>query len=193
MVKHQFEILILLVFVLVIIPSFLFLRDGYKREDSLAPTINSVSASQLTEVDSPDGKQTLIMKEHWNGNSGTTYALFISSKTEPGEKQIFSKTVGPSEKLLIPYNTWSPDYKYVFLKEDGVHGSSYSVIRDFQEVNINQLFAKKYNQYKITDVTGWAAPTLVIINTNKVDGTVGPSFWFDVSSDSFIQLSTRFN
>ena len=58
---------------------------------------------------------------------------------------------------------------------------------------MEELFAQKYADYKITDVTGWAAPTLLVVNTDKLDGTVGPSFWFDVASLSFTRLSTRFN
>jgi hypothetical protein len=87
------------------------------------------------------------------------------------------------------------------LKETNSAQTSYFVLttsgapvtKDAQTLDILSLFTAKYPNYTITDATGWAGPTLVVINTNKSDGGIGPSFWFDAGSQSFIQLSTRFN
>ena len=96
---------------------------------------------------------------------------------------------------------FSSDDKYLFLKETTGNQITYFVLtasglpvtKDAQTVDFSSLFTAKYPDYVITDATGWAAPTLVVINTNKTDGKVGPSFWFDVQTKSFIQLSERFN
>jgi hypothetical protein len=53
-------------------------------------------------------------------------------------------------------------------------------------MEISELFYAKYSEYKITDITGWAAPNLLIVNTDDVNSEEGPSFWFDVSSKTFI-------
>ena len=152
-----------------------------------------VEASQNTPVDSPDGKVTLTMKIIKSG-SGVTYSFLASGKV------IFEKTVDSSISFSIPANTWSPDNKYVFLKEVGpayVNFFVLSAAKDFsqqddQTASISGLFAKKYPNLTIEDVTGWGGINLVVVNSNNADGSRGPSFWFDAPNHSLIQLSTRF-
>ena len=114
---------------------------------------------------------------------------------------IFTKELNKSQDLLIPYNTWSPDNKYLFLKETTPTTNNYYVLtasgaplkEEVKYVNIQELFSQKQPDYSITDVTGWADPNLIVGNTksNKEGRLV--SFWFEVSSQVFIQLSTYFN
>ena len=114
---------------------------------------------------------------------------------------IFAKELNKSQDLLIPYNTWSPDNKYLFLKEITPTTNNYYVLtasgaplkEGVKYVNIQELFSQKQPDYSITDVTGWADPNLIVVNTksNKEGRLV--SFWFEVSSQVFIQLSTYFN
>ena len=152
-----------------------------------------VEASQNTSVDSPDGRVALSMKIAKN-DSGVTYSFLTSGKI------IFEKIVNPSISFSIPANTWSPDNKYVFLKEVGPAYVNFFVLlaakdssqQDDQTASIAELFAKKYPNLTIEDVTGWGGINLVIVNSNNTDGSRGPSFWFDAPSHSFIQLSTRF-
>lgn len=155
--------------------------------------IPPVEASEITSMDSPDGKLTLSMKTT-KGGSGVTYSFIISGK------EIFGKTVDPSIAFSIPHNTWSPNNKYVFLKETGIAGANFFVLsvsegsssQDEQTANITDLFTQKYPDLKIGDVTGWGGINLVIVNSIKNDGSRGPSFWFEMPAHSFIQLSTRF-
>jgi hypothetical protein len=152
-----------------------------------------VKASQNTSVDSPDGKVTLAMKIT-KSDSGVTYSFSTSTKT------VFEKTVDSSISFSIPVNTWSPDNKYVFLKEVGPAYVNFFVLsaakdssqQDDQTASISGLFAKKYPNLTIKDVTGWGGINLVIVNSNNTDGSRGSSFWFDARSHSFIQLATRF-
>ncbi|MBI4029396.1 MAG: hypothetical protein HY376_03445 [Candidatus Blackburnbacteria bacterium] len=156
---------------------------------------------KVVSVESPDMKQTLTMKEQKNAIS-VTHTFLTSFEKEYAQQQVFTKTVDLPTTITIPFNAWSPGgNKYLFLKETGGGDDSYIVLtsvgkpvaKDLQTVNVEELFAQKYTDYKITDVTGWAAPTLLVVNTDKLDGTAGPSFWFDVTTLSFIRLSTRFN
>lgn len=55
------------------------------------------------------------------------------------------------------------------------------------------VFAQKYPDLKLDEITGWADGTLLILNSNKGSGDQGPSFWFDLGSKTIIQLSRRFN
>jgi len=152
-----------------------------------------VEASQNTSVESPDGKMTLTIKIA-KSDSGDTYTFLSFGKI------IFEKTVDPSISFSIPANTWSPDDKYVFLKETSATESKFFVLsvaknsseQDEQTANITELFLVKYPDLTIENVTGWAGINLIVVNSNKSEGVRGPSFWFDAPSHSLIQLSTRF-
>lgn len=164
------------------------------------PTIIPPKPIQTTSMDSPDGTKILIMESQERADA-ISYYLFTSNKIESTRQFIFSKVENFSHSLSIPYNTWSPDNTYIFLKEStptinnyyvfSSSGNSFSDGSQFS--NIQALFNQHTSDYTILDVTGWAAPNLLIVNTkaNKTDTKV--SFWFDVVSQSFIQLGTYFN
>ncbi len=204
MEKHP-KLLILFFAVSLATLGVLYLRGSQKTTTpalAVTPTfpITTQAAPQISTVEAPDGSHILTMKEE-KGKNAVTHTLSISTESDSSQKQIFSKTLEEGSALSIPANTFSPDDKYVFLKESGKNGVSYIVLassgdpitQDNQTITFSDLFAKKLPDYKITDVTGWASPTLIVINTNKLDGTQGPSFWFEVPTQSFILLSTRFN
>lgn len=150
-------------------------------------------ASGNTFVDSPDGKLTLLMKTV-KSKSEITYTFTVAGK------EIFVKTADPSVSISIPYNAWSPDGKYIFLKETGTAEARFFVLsvsvsssdQNDQTAAITELFIKKYPDLKIGDVTGWGGINLVIVNSVKNDGARGPSFWFEMPNHSLIQLSTHF-
>lgn len=139
-------------------------------------------------MDSPDGNMSLTL---------TSNTLFITSKSDGLQKQIFKKNSFDPE---IPYNTWSPDNVYVFLKEKTNTTSDFLVFQssgglfsnNLPYLSIQELFVKNIQNYFIEDVTGWAAPNLLIVNTKTNDSDQRISFWFDVPSQSFIQLGTYF-
>jgi hypothetical protein len=155
--------------------------------------IPPVEASQLTSVNSPDGTQTLSMKTS-KKNGMMTYSFTI------GGREIFADTVDPSISFSIPGNTFSPDNKYVFLKETGNAGSSFfaltgsadSSTQNDQTANITSLFAAKFPNLKIEDATGWGGINLIVFNTLNSDGSRGPSFWFEMPSHAIIQLANHF-
>jgi hypothetical protein len=162
--------------------------------------VPEVQASQLTTVGSPDGKMSLTMKQK-KGDGTVTYTFLITDETSGSQREIFFKTVPSGTAFTVPNNTFSSDNKYVFFKEISLGSVDYHVLtssgepvyKDSQSFNFSSLFSEKYENYVITDATGWAGPTLVVINTDKSGGGTGPSFWFDVASRSFIQLSNRFD
>lgn len=155
---------------------------------------------QTTSMDSPDGTRTLTMEKQ-QIKDYVKYSFFTSIKSETAKQIIFGKEEISSQNLSIPYNTWSPDNVYVFLKEFTPTINNYYVFYtsgnnfpdNSQFLNIQTLFAQKVSGYIIEDVTGWAAPNLLIVNTKANEGGNKVSFWFDVTSQSFIQLGTYFN
>lgn len=167
---------------------------------SYAPPAAKANSSQETTVGSPDGKLALMMRED-KGKEDVTYVFTISNSSDGTQKEIFRKTVAIGFKMTIPQNTFSPDDRYVFLKQDGTGATSYLVLsasgaaltKDGQALEIVSLFNAKYPDYVITDVTGWGGVNLIVFNTDKKEGGQGPSFWFEVPAGGFIQLGTRFN
>ena len=150
-------------------------------------------------MDSPEGSKTLTLERQENGET-SVYSLFVSGKPDGLRTQLFTKEEPRSRSLLIPFNTWSSDNTYVFLKETTPTIPDYLVFQssgvpfasDSASVSVQELFSKKVPNFIIEDVTGWAGPTSLIVNTKKIEGDTRVSFWFDVPSQSFIQLGTYF-
>ncbi|OGY07913.1 MAG: hypothetical protein A2700_01265 [Candidatus Blackburnbacteria bacterium RIFCSPHIGHO2_01_FULL_44_64] len=163
-----------------------------------SPPVVMAEASGTVTVGSPDGKSNLTMKTE-KGEAQDIYTFFIQEK-DGVESEIYKKNVPAGTAISIPFNTFSPDNKYLLLKEASSASVIYFVVstngkpfsEDLPVAEITTPFLLKYEKYNITDVTGWGGLNLVVINTDKKAGGTGPSFWFDVSSRSFIQLSTRF-
>lgn len=142
------------------------------------PTPPLVKTSSPTIVESPDGKARLTMKKTIS-NSLVNYTFSI-------DKPIFSKTIASTNTISIPHNTWSPDNKYIFLKENLGKETNYNVlsVSGKELINVSGLFRQKYPDLKLVEITGWVAPTLLVLNTQK------SSFWFNVTNRSFILLSS---
>lgn len=155
------------------------------------PTIDKSS----NVMDSPDGTMSLTLDKN-----GSTYSVFISLFSTSSKNKIFYKVEGDAQKLEIPYNTWSPDNKYVFLKEKTASGDNYFVLQSSGNlfsngslaVEIRELFQKNILGYTIEDVTGWGGQNLLIINTRSEESGQKVSFWFETTSLTFIQLGTYF-
>ena len=152
--------------------------------------------SQALAILAPNGKMTLTTKE--KKEEGAVIYTFSVSDSENGvSKEIFTKTLSVGDRLEVPYNTFSPDNKYIFLEETSSGGVNYFVVStaaDGAIFNVSDLFKEKLSSdFVITDVTGWGGVNLLIVNTDKAGGGIGPSFWFEPPSRSFIRLSTRFH
>lgn len=165
-----------------------------------SPTPTSVGPIQVAEMDSPDGTKKLTMKRVLIKDM-MSYSFIISDNTGSTEPVSIEISVKPSSSFSIPYNTWSPDNKYFFLKETSPKITSYLVFssdggtlaRGASFLNIQDIFVEKVPNLVIEDVTGWADPILLIVNTKKPSGELGPSYWFEIPGENFTQLSSRFN
>jgi hypothetical protein len=153
-----------------------------------------------SEVVAPDGKFTAILTHLKNGDT-INYKFIITNTKDGSQKEIFKRTTPVTSEMSLPDNTFSSDNKYVFLKLTDGGKDQYIVMRtdgeellkDTQTLELVGMFYEKYSDFVVTDVTGWAGPTLLVVNSDKAEGGIGPSFWFDLSSRTFIKLSTRFN
>lgn len=152
--------------------------------------------TKIVSVVAPNGKMSAKLTR-----DAVSYKLEVTDNVDDTTKQIYSANATDNVSFTLPDNTFSPDDKYLFIERDMGDKSTYlvmktsgdDVVKDKKTVEVTSLFYEKYNDFKITDVTGWAAPTLLVINTDKKEGGIGPSFWYELPNGPFIRLSTRFN
>jgi len=155
-----------------------------------APTGPVVSA-----MDSPEGSKTLTVEA-----LDTTYSVFTSIKAEGDKKTIAQREEALGQTLEIPYNTWSPNAAYFFLKEKSADTTDYLVFHSGgslfsngeSSLSIQKLFQEKVPDYRIEEATGWGDNMLIIVNAISTEGENRASFWFDVTNQSFIRLGTYF-
>ncbi len=190
--KHLFRIITLAVVIFALFGILAILRRNSLQEGGNKPVPIFASETPIStssiDVLSPDGKVTLTMKEK-KVEAGVVHTFSVSNK------EIFSKTLPKDSSLTIPFNAFSPDNKYIFLKKTVLGKVDYFVFpfSEGTEINFSGLFTEKFgSELTIEDATGWGGVDLVVINTQKVSGGKGPSFWFEVPSRSFIRLSHAF-
>lgn len=161
-------------------------------------TIQSLDKSEKSEVRSPDGKVKLVMEKATSGDS-TSYSFSVEEADIDTKNEVFSKTVSSEISFEMSPNAWSPDNKYFFIKEKGKNLDNYFVFKkdgesfseDKQYVDIAPLFAAKNTGYTLTDVTGWASPTLIYLLTKSDSGEQGPTYWLEIPSLAIIRLADR--
>lgn len=145
-----------------------------------------------TEISS-DGTMRITMKTESNRDLTKTYSFFVTSTTDNNQQQFFSKTIPEGNSFSLPFNTFSPKNKYLFIIEKSSDKTHYLVFNSAGKpftngetyIDITPLFEARSPDLVLKNVTGWASETLLILQTS------GPSFWFEIPGH-FIQLSTKF-
>ena len=207
--KHRSILFIKILSVAALITLGVIVVGSIKVKNEIAPAsglseskieVQAVEEENL-DIPSPDGTYTLALKNGRELNGIVTQIFFITSESSATPIKIFEKDSNEDSRIVIPENTFSPDNKFVFLKFKDLGKTRYIVLRtdgkdikeDTKSVEIESLFSEAHPDFVITDVTGWGANGLIVVNTDDVNGKIGPSWWFDLSNFSFIRLSTRFN
>lgn len=210
--KNILSVFILLIVVTVVtgIVFFVFVKQNSLVSRSVfsapLPTITGIPTqapsydAQVSSMDSPEGSKRLILQKTQD-SKGATYSAFVSTLSDEQTQQILSMSALDAEVITIPFNTWSPDNNYLFLTKKAQSANQYLVLNSSGEwlgdaapyLPVQELFAHQVEGYSIEDVTGWAGPTLLIVNAKSTENENNKiSFWFDVPSKSFIRLSTYF-
>ena len=194
--KHP---LLKIVTLAICIPLGIYLLMLYQKKTNVSDIIiNPLPLATPTpvkpiEVHSIEGSLKLIMQEKTLPEGINTYTFFVADITGENQRLLFTKTASGSGTMTIPANSWSPDNKYVFLRESEngsihvlVFKASGQAFADGQKyLDVIDLFAKRLTTEFITDVTGWDAPALLHVKASSF------SYWFDIDSRSFLQLATR--
>ncbi len=165
-------------------------------QESENSTIVSAQAAEpkikKTEVHSADGEANALLEEE----SGRYSLYSCDTSTCTNKLLLFQTTVPASEKIELPFNTWSPDNKLVFIVKKGGGMTNYMVFRadgaafanGEKFMDVATIFAQKQPELSLIDVTGWDSDTLLHVHAAK-DGKNGPSFWFEIPSGAVIQLA----
>lgn len=164
------------------------------------PTVIPQVISSTTSWTSSDGTEKLTMKKTTTPTVSSTYAFTVTNATTNTDTSLFVQTIPGVSTMSIPFNTFSSDNSYLYIDESIAGEKHYLVFKTSGEpfadgkayLDVAPLFASRGFSYSLTDATGWASGTLLILNTTKSDGSAGPSLWFDVTTRGFIPLSTLF-
>lgn len=146
---------------------------------------------QNIEVRSLNGDNKLNMTTKLNAD-GTTQYIFLVTVPQGKTTQLFTKTAGKGEEMVPAHNSWSPNSKYVFLEDRKGSIVDYLLfkangepfVNEQKYLNVTALFNEKVKNYELKGVTGWDDPVLMHVQTQN-----GPLFWFDLTTQSFIQLA----
>ncbi len=171
--------------------------DANSIETSL-PTEIPLPESKVSEISS-DGSKKVILKTRQNKDE--TKSVKLSTEDSGGGEQqvIFDITLEKDKSIIIPYNTWSPDNKYFFIRENTSAGTEIMVFNAKGEpfasgetyLDLTGLFRKQEAGNNFSEATGWASETLIIVNAATKDNTK-ISYWFEVPDKAVMQLSTVF-
>lgn len=181
------------------IGGILFLTNSEKLTSSNPPNsilikpIAPTPAVQNSEVHSSDGEMNLIRQKQEQNDGSVAYLFFTSDISGNNKKLIFEKTVADGVSMEMSQNSWSPDNKYVFLREEksdsfdflvfNASGKNFSGGKKY--IDVMPLFIESKIKYGMRDITGWDSPTLLHVITS------GPSYWLDVTTKAFLQLARR--
>lgn len=165
------------------------------------PTSTPISKPKNSSMSqpSPEGAMMLTIKTKENSDGKTAYTIFVKSK-DLVETEIYKDTLNTGSSVDIPFNTWSPNNQHFFIKVSGKNKDNYLVFKasgekfdEFDYINATDKYVEDEIPYNLGQITGWAAPYLLIAQTTKPENNEeGPSYWFEIPSQKYIQLYTRF-
>lgn len=185
------------------LPTAIYLPSMQSKADmlsTLSPTpTHPPTKPQVTSQVSPDGTKLLTLAVITNQNNSKTYT-FVTSNADGKNQNTTYTTISSKDSWSIPFNTWSPDNKYLFITHITSSGSEGLVLRTDgkliteteSNLNTRKIFTDKNTGNTYEETTGWASETLLIINTKLADGSKGPSYWLEIPSKGIIQLSSQF-
>ncbi len=203
---RTFAIILLVGFVVGII---LFFWSGQKKRENLQNPLfiqtkvqgsdtqpGGEASKETTEVHSPDGKMKISMQETLIGEIAS-YVFLVSEISGGNNIEIFSKTL-TNGRMELSKNSWSPDNKYVFLREKESEQTQYYVFRadgnafsnGEKHIDVVSVFESKKTGAVLSDVTGWDSPTLLHLLTNAKSGEE-MNYWFEIPSKALIRLASR--
>ncbi len=149
-----------------------------------------------TEATNSEGNLKLVGVSRKTTGAQTTYEFKIVDSQKNTEVPIYKTVADPGSEIEIPRNSWSPDYKQVFIKMNSPEGENYFVFRANGEnyidggkyLAVGDYWREAKMKSKIRAITGWAGNDLLMVYTLNEDGLEGPAYWFVTSTRKFMQV-----
>lgn len=158
------------------------------------PSLIPTPFLQNDEVISPDGTMKLTLQTKNKADGNISYSIFTET-TEGQDRQEVFNIDNKNGEISLSSNSWSPDNKYFFIiqkKYDLINAfvfKSDQVSRLNPDIDLLSIFEKNGSDFEITNVTGWDSETLLHVRTQeKKNKKKGPSYWFDIISQGYIEL-----
>lgn len=187
---------------LVIIVAVLILGEIKRKpmETVQIPKTNNketVKPSTLPEkASNSEGNLILVGTSQQTSEGRTAYEFKIINTQKKTESPLYETVADPGNLINIPLNSWSPDYKQVFVKTSGPGWENYYLFRANGEpyadgkkfIAVGDYWKEAKMNSRINKLTGWAGNDLLMIYTIKEDGSEGSAYWFVTSSRKFMQV-----
>lgn len=163
------------------------------------PTGEQSRETIITEISS-DGSKKAMLKIFDAGQNVRDFALYTQEESGANTNLVYSKRLYGESGIILPFNMWSPDNKYFFIKEytpekisvkvfnadGGLFGAGESYL------DLTEDFQPGSYGFAFQEATGWGGYNLIVFNSENEKKEQGPSFWYEIPSRSVIRLSTLF-
>lgn len=148
------------------------------------------------EATNSEGNLKLVGISRKSSEGSARYSIKVVNSQDRTERPLYETSVDPGSSITIPLNSWSPDYKEVFITIHGPDGEDYYLFKasgeDFRDgkkyVDIGEYWQTAGLAGRIRKISGWAGDDLLVTYTTKTDGSDGPAYWFVTGSRKFIQV-----
>lgn len=186
---------LIIVFLGVAVTILVFSSKPREETEMVAPVpIVTPKPEQIMETRSGDGKMKLMAKVQELSDGNIQYNLEVLGETVSPRELLFV-ILDKEEVIELPFNSWSPDNKQLFIQKRSGQMTEYFVYKANGEkygeddyLDLMSYWTKSKIKYKVRDVTGWEGNDLLKVRTSKEDGSNGPSFWFVTGTRRFLQL-----
>ena len=150
----------------------------------------------LSEATNSEGNLKLVGMAQKMREGGNSYSLKVMDTIKKTEIPLYNTIADLGSSITIPFNSWSPDYKQVFIKISSPGGENYYLFKANGEpyddgkkyIIVGDYWGETKTTNKINKISGWAGPDLMMVYTTNKDGEHGPSYWFVTSSRKFLQV-----
>lgn len=150
----------------------------------------------LAEATNSEGNLKLVGVSRKAAEGRIAYEFKIVDALKKTETPIYKTVADPENKMEIPRNSWSPDYKQVYVKTSSPEEENYYVFRANGEnyndgskyLAVGDYWREAKMKPVIRKVTGWAGNDLLMVYTLNEDGAEGPAYWFVTSTRKFMEV-----
>lgn len=164
-----------------------------------SPTLAVNKDKWVKEIRSGDGSMKLVGAGVEQSDGSTQYTFRVFNMNSSEDWTLFTKVVPAGVTMDIPYNSWSPNNKQLFIEEKTLVGSKYYVFNadgapykdGLEFLDVSEYWTKANNGYDIKTITGWGGIDLLVVRAANGKPDDIHSFWFVTSTRGVMRLVDR--